>query len=143
MATFNLECYQNEYLDDRATDIDAIVRITAAGTGAARPLVSDAAPSTRAEIIMIDTSGSMDGPCLREARHAAAAAVDCIEDGIRFAVVAGNHLAWRLYPDVPGMALAVRVTVVAGGRPASRAPRPGKRRYRHGSVDRAGSRVGP
>jgi von Willebrand factor type A domain/von Willebrand factor type A C-terminal domain len=109
MVTFNLECYQNEYLDDRATDIDAIVRITATGTGtgAAAAPTTDPTANGRTEIIMIDASGSMDGPRLREARDAAAAAIDCIEDGTRFAVIAGNHLAWRLYPDVPGTALAV------------------------------------
>ena len=56
---------------------------------------------------MIDASGSMEGSTLHEAREAAAAAVDCLEDGVRFAVVAGNHAAWRLYPDQPGVGLAV------------------------------------
>ena len=103
-------------LPEGGTEVNAIVTVTATGT-ARRPVGpradAGADGARRAEIIMIDASGSMDGKRIREARAAAAAAIDCLEDGVRFAVVAGNHAAWRLYPDIPGMGLAV---VVAGRR---------------------------
>jgi hypothetical protein len=101
MATFQLESFQNEFLPEGGDTVDAIVQVTATDTGRAGPATD------RAEIIMIDASGSMGGDRLREAREAAAAAVDCLEDGVRFAVVAGNQAAWRLYPDRPGVGLAV------------------------------------
>jgi len=112
MATFQLECHQNEFLPEGGDRVTAIVRVTSAGSGLAAVLGPGPTPDSgsetdRAEVIIIDASGSMDGVRLREARQAAEAAIDCIEDGVRFALVAGNHSAWRLYPDQSGMALAV------------------------------------
>ena len=105
MATFQLESFQNEFLPEGGDTVDAIVQVTATDTG--RPGNSDGPATDRAEIIMIDASGSMGGNRLREAREAAAAAIDCLGDGVRFAVVAGNHAAWQLYPTPPGVGLAV------------------------------------
>jgi hypothetical protein len=103
MTTFTMECFQNEYLAEGATEADAIVRITAtqAPEAAADPAVA------RTEIIMLDVSGSMGLLKLRKARKAAEAAIDCLDEGVRFALIAGNHTATRLYPSIPGLALAV------------------------------------
>jgi hypothetical protein len=110
MPTFTLECFQNEYLPEGGAEVNAIVTVTADGTSRGPTGSSGsaaAASSDRAEIIMIDASGSMDGPRMREARNAASAAIDCMDDGVRFAIIAGNHSAWRLYPEVAGMAMSV------------------------------------
>jgi hypothetical protein len=51
-----------------------------------------------AEVIIVDVSGSMEGAKIREARKATAAAVGCIRDGARFAVVSGNDHAHAVFP---------------------------------------------
>jgi hypothetical protein len=102
VTTFTVETYQNEYLPEGGTDVDAIVTITAAAGGAP-------APSTEAvEIIIVDSSGSMDYPKtkIRAARDATSAAIDCIRDGVWFAVIAGTQLAQQLFPAEGGLAQA-------------------------------------
>ena len=90
MAQFTAEAFQNQYLSDGATDVHAIVRIDAAGASAmAAPVAGGAA-----EVIIVDTSGSMGARGIREGATAAAAAIQEIADGTNFAVIAGNHLAW-------------------------------------------------
>jgi len=55
MAQFSADVYQNEFLPDGGTDVHAIVTITCTGAGeAGRSGEGDAA-----EIIVVDTSGSM------------------------------------------------------------------------------------
>ncbi|MGW1025905.1 VWA domain-containing protein [Streptomyces sp. NPDC002577] len=73
---------------------------------AARP-VPDAAPRL-AEVLLIDHSSSMVNPPSRlaAAREAAAAALDRIPDGARFAVVAGRDRAAMIYPRKFGLAVA-------------------------------------
>jgi hypothetical protein len=57
--------------------------------------------------VVIDTSGSMGaGRKLPAAQAAARAAIDVIEDGVAFAIVAGSHQAWKVWPD-DGRDLAV------------------------------------
>ena len=57
MATFSADVYQNEFLPDGGTDVHAIVTVTCSGAGeAGRPGRGDAA-----EIVIVDTSGSMSG----------------------------------------------------------------------------------
>ena len=105
MAGFSLECAQNEYLSRDGDQVDAVVTVKSdrSGTGSV-----PASPSgSRAEIVIVDVSGSMQGKKIREARQAAVAAVDCLEDGVHFALIAGNHRAWRLYPTDVGVRLAV------------------------------------
>ncbi|HEY3263461.1 MAG TPA: VWA domain-containing protein [Pseudonocardiaceae bacterium] len=93
-AEFTVEVFQNEYLPEDGSEVNAIVTVTATGGPAAR-----AAPDA-AEVVIIDTSGSMDYPPtkLRAAKQAAAAAVDALRDGVRFAVVGGSHVARPIYP---------------------------------------------
>ncbi len=103
MAQFTAEAFQNQYLSDGATDVHAIVRIDAAGASAmAAPVAGGAA-----EVIIVDTSGSMGARGIREGATAAAAAIQEIADGTNFAVIAGNHLAWQVYPKAPVPGTAV------------------------------------
>ncbi|WP_125774905.1 VWA domain-containing protein [Antribacter gilvus] len=97
MADFTAEVFQNEFLSDGATDVHAIVTVTCSGAGTAGGVGSTSDGST-AEIIIVDTSGSMQGRNMESAKHAAAVAVDQIADGTWFAVVGGSHVAERIFP---------------------------------------------
>src|SRR4051812_50071860 len=90
---FVAETYQNEFLPVGATEVNAVVTVTALGGDGATPGVA-------AEIIIIDTSGSMVFPSakLRAARQATGAALDALRDGTLFAVIAGNETAREIYP---------------------------------------------
>src|SRR5262249_26872066 len=76
-----------------ATEVNAIVTVTATGSGAAT-----AGPS--AVIVIVDTSASMAFPHqnLRAAIAATCAALDCLRDGAEFAVIAGAGVPTRVYP---------------------------------------------
>jgi len=93
VAVITAEVFQNEFLPQDGTDVHAIVTLTSEGAGAA-----DTASGGIAEIIMVDTSGSMTGRNLDAARYAAQVAVDQIPDGTWFAIVAGSHVAQRVFP---------------------------------------------
>ncbi|GAA6527510.1 VWA domain-containing protein [Intrasporangium sp. DVR] len=106
MADFTAEVFQNEFLPDGGTDVHAIVRITSSGASAATSAgVVD--PGSAAEVILIDTSGSMGRRGVMEAGHAAKAALNEIVDGTLFAVVSGNGTAQIVYPYAHQGALAV------------------------------------
>ncbi|MEI2777248.1 MAG: VWA domain-containing protein [Tetrasphaera sp.] len=104
MADFVAEAFQNEFLADGATDVHAIVRIAASGASGAA--AADARGPGGVEVIIVDTSGSMGERGIQQGALAATAALQEITDGTLFAVVAGNHLAWQVYPTqpVPGLA---------------------------------------
>ena len=93
MAEFSLEVFQNEYLSSGATVVDAIVTVTSGGW-------APALTGQASEILIIDTSGSMDVPParMRAARQAACEAIDRIRDGVLFAIVAGNERAETVFP---------------------------------------------
>ena len=93
MAEFSATVYQNEFLPDGGTDVNAIVTITCTGAGAA----GQTGTGDAGEIIIVDTSGSIGRMKLDAAKVAAAAA---ILDGTWFAVVAGTHQAYLAYPPV-------------------------------------------
>ena len=105
---FTVQIDQNPYLPVGGRDVSAVVTVTAD----AEP--TDGAPSWSgsadgsAEIIIVDCSGSMDFPPdkILAARAATSAAVDVIRDGARFAIVAGTHTAWPVYPTDGSMAVA-------------------------------------
>ena len=102
MAEFTAAVYQNEFLPDGGTDVNAIVTITCSGAGAAGQSGSGSA----GEIIIVDTSGSMGTETMSAAREAAKAAVAEILDGTWFAVIAGSDKAALAYPRVtsgPGL----------------------------------------
>ncbi|MBA9002400.1 MULTISPECIES: vWA domain-containing protein [Thermomonospora] len=93
MPEFTIKVDQNRYLPEGGREVHAIVTVEATGAGPA----ASGAPA--AEVIIIDTSGSMsfDGK-MAEAKRAAKAAVDALRDGVHFAVVAGFNFARPVYP---------------------------------------------
>ncbi|GAA4406976.1 vWA domain-containing protein [Tsukamurella soli] len=95
---FEVEVFQNEYLTVGATEVDAIVTVPAHG-GPGAPGRAAGLPDA-AEVITVDTSGSMGQPItkLTAAKPATAATIDTLRDGVEFAVVAGNHMARSVYP---------------------------------------------
>lgn len=105
MALFTSAVYQNEFLPDGGTDVNAIVTIACSGAGAAGQTGSGDA----GEIIIVDTSGSMGERNMAAAKQAAMVALDHILDGTYFAVVAGNHKAYLAYPMVQSGAGMVRM----------------------------------
>ncbi|MFD7547505.1 VWA domain-containing protein [Streptomyces sp. NPDC059578] len=111
---FSVDVYQNEFLPEGGREVNAIVTVTSTGGGTVGPAVSAPHPHgtggnpEAAVVIMVDCSGSMDYPAtkMRGAREATAAAVDALRDGVRFAVVAGTHVAREVYPRTGGLAVA-------------------------------------
>ena len=109
MTDFSLEVFQNEYVPAQATTMDAVVTVAAQGLA---PVASGEA----AEILIIDTSGSMYSPPgrIRAAIRAAGLAVDQIRDGVPFGIVAGNHDATIVFPTWgTGLVVADPVTRAA------------------------------
>ncbi|RSM62277.1 VWA domain-containing protein [Kibdelosporangium aridum] len=101
MTDFQIEVYQNEYLPQGAAEVNAIVTVTASG-GPVSVVPSNA---EAAEVIIIDTSGSMQHPAtkLAAAKQATNAAIDALRDGVNFAVVSGSERADLVYPPRLGM----------------------------------------
>jgi hypothetical protein len=104
-VTFTAEVFQNEYLPDGGTEVNAVVTVTASG----------GAPATVAEkavVLVIDTSTSMNNPGskIRAARHAAATAIELLPDGTLFALVSGSHQAVCVYPPTGGLVRATTAT---------------------------------
>ncbi|WP_141012818.1 vWA domain-containing protein [Nocardioides sambongensis] len=102
MAEFTAAVYQNEFLPDGGTDVNAIVTVSCTGAGTA----GQAGSGDAGEIIIVDTSGSMGPATMEAAKDAAKAALAEIVDGTWFAVIAGADRAMLAYPPVtsgPGM----------------------------------------
>ncbi len=102
MAEFTAAVYQNEFLPDGGTDVNAIVTVSCAGAGTAGRTGGGSA----GEIVIVDTSGSMGPQTMAAAKSAAQSALAEIVDGTWFAVVAGSDRAALAYPHVssgPGM----------------------------------------
>ncbi|MFI0354041.1 VWA domain-containing protein [Actinomadura sp. 9N407] len=98
---FTIKVDQNKYLPEGGREVHAIVSVEGTGSPTA------ATTASAAEVIIIDTSGSMSYPDtkLRAAIAAAQAAVDTIRDGVYFAVISGANSASMVYP---GNAVLVR-----------------------------------
>lgn len=105
MAEFTSAVYQNEFLPDGGTDVNAIVTIGCTDAGSAGRTGSGDA----GEIVVVDTSGSMGVSNMQAAKQAATVALDNILDGTYFSVVAGNHKAYLAYPMVQTGAGMVRM----------------------------------
>jgi len=103
-ADFAVEVYQNEYLASGATEVNAVVTVTATGPATGSSNTSGGA----AEVIIVDCSGSMHVPRtkLTSAKQATAAAIDTLRDGVEFAVVAGTDEARLVYPYQHRMVVA-------------------------------------
>lgn len=102
MADFTASVYQNEYLPDGGTDVNAIVTIACTGAGTA----GRSGGGSAGEVIIVDTSGSMGPSTMAAAKQAAQAALTEIVDGTWFAVIAGSDRAMLAYPAVssgPGL----------------------------------------
>jgi hypothetical protein len=98
-SPFTAETYQNEYLAAGVDTVDAVVTVAAAGDADASGSALNAA-ADRAEVVIFDTSGSMGaGRKMVAAIEAAQAAVDSLDDGVQFAVIAGDHEAKLLWPQ--------------------------------------------
>jgi von Willebrand factor type A C-terminal domain/von Willebrand factor type A domain len=115
MTDFSLEVFQNEYVAEGSTTMDAIVTVSARG---GRSLGTGEA----AEVLVIDTSGSMGSPPGRilAARQAAREAIDTIRDGTLFAVVAGNERATTIFPAWGSGLVVADATTRAAAREAVR-----------------------
>jgi uncharacterized protein YegL len=114
MAQFSCEVYQNEFLPEGGTDVHAVVTVTCTGAGEA----GQGSGGDAAEIIIVDTSGSMQGDRITAAKTAAAAAVDQILDGTWFAIIAGTDGAARAFPYPNAVSAMVRM--VPGARAAAK-----------------------
>jgi hypothetical protein len=92
VTTFTAETYQNEYLPDGGSEVNAIITVTASGAGAAA--VGGGAPEA-VELILLDCSGSMEQPHAKmlAARQATCAAIDTLRDGVWFGVIHGTGSA--------------------------------------------------
>jgi hypothetical protein len=105
-GAFTAEVFQNEYLATGADTVDAVITVAATGTSAG-PVPET---TSRVELIIIDCSGSMDhNRKIHAARNAASVAVDCLDDGVEFAVLAGRNSAHQVYPR-QGLAVASATT---------------------------------
>ena len=104
MAEFTAQVFQNEFLPDGGTDVNAIVSVTCtnAGTAGQGGVVAG-------EVIIIDTSGSMGDRPMAAAKQAAQAAIAEVVDGAYFAVISGNGAAFLVYPAVTSGPALVRM----------------------------------
>ncbi|MFD7697939.1 VWA domain-containing protein [Streptomyces sp. NPDC059805] len=113
---FSVDVYQNEYLPEGGSEVNAIVTVTSTGGGTLAGVpgaTRSAGPDTDAAVaLMVDCSGSMDYPPtkMRNARDATAAAVDTLRDGVHFAVIGGTHVAKEVYPGGGRLAVADATT---------------------------------
>lgn len=95
MADFTAQVFQNEYLPAGGDTVDAVITVDSAagaGTGSATGLL---------EVIIVDMSGSMNedgGAKVRAAKAATAVAIDTLDDGVEFAIIAGTDKATQVYP---------------------------------------------
>jgi len=106
--TFTVEVHQNRFLPAGGTVVDAVLDVTASGTGPA----AAGGPPSAAQVIMIDCSGSMNSPAtkMQEAKKATAAAIDALRDGVAFAIVAGRGNADMVFPSTVSLVPANRQT---------------------------------
>ncbi|MFE6906661.1 protein kinase domain-containing protein [Streptomyces erythrochromogenes] len=94
-AGFTMEADYDAALHPAANEVNAIVTVT--GTGPAPDDTAAAAP--RALVFLLGLSDQLGETDSRAVRGAVAAAVDSLDDGAAFALVAGSDHARMLYPD--------------------------------------------
>jgi hypothetical protein len=94
VTDFQATVHQNEFLELGANHVDAIVRVSTTGS-------VDAVDATaRSVVLILDVSASMAMPPSKfdAAVAASSAAIDCIEDGVWFGIIAGSHEARVVFP---------------------------------------------
>ncbi len=95
MADFTAQVFQNEYLPAGGDTVDAVITVNSAAgaeAGSSQGLL---------EVIIVDMSGSMNedgGAKVRAAKAATCVAVDTLDDGVEFAIIAGTDQATQIYP---------------------------------------------
>ncbi|GAA1962232.1 serine/threonine-protein kinase [Kitasatospora viridis] len=92
-----LQVFQNEYLTQDAVEANAILTVTGADAGAGAPASAAAAP--RSFVFLLGLSDRLPEADFRAVRQQVAEAVDRLDDGVAFALVAGSEYARMLYPD--------------------------------------------
>ena len=102
MSAFTTKCDQNEYLPLGGSQVNAILTVTSDGAA------GETSQPEAAEIVIVDTSGSMGAPAhkLESAREATSVAIDCIRDEVAFGVIAGTDKARAVYPTDGTLAIA-------------------------------------
>jgi hypothetical protein len=100
--SFSASVYQNEFLPDGASEVNAVVTVTGDDAQAGP------SGSEKAVVLIVDTSGSMEvpGTKIRAARRAAATAIELLPDGTLFALVAGTEHGRCAYPPDGGLVAA-------------------------------------
>ena len=93
---FKAEVFQNEYLPGGASEVNAILTVTA-GEGSQ-------AAAHRTFGIICDTSGSMEGAKIRAAKDAMSKLVGMLPATCSFFVVTGSHQASVIFPVAPASA---------------------------------------
>jgi hypothetical protein len=109
MADFTIECFQNEYLPAGASKMHAVITVTVTGSAGSASWTPNQ-PQERTEIIILDTSGSMEGKRIRAAKAATSALIDCLPEGVRFAIVTGTTKATVAFPTEPPLAVSTAST---------------------------------
>ncbi|MDS1271644.1 VWA domain-containing protein [Lipingzhangella sp. LS1_29] len=104
--SFSINVDQNQYLPLDGTEVHAIVSVTSSkGSSLTAGTAAEAA-----EVIIVDTSGSMMGNEIVAARRAARSAIDTLRDGVKFAIVAGTDRATMVYPRTTELATVTAAT---------------------------------
>jgi hypothetical protein len=121
MSSFTADVYQNEYLPVDGSEVNAIVTVSSSGSAGAAGGSASGQPDA-AEVVIVDTSGSMDVPRTKiiAARDATQAAIDCIRTGVAFAVIAGTASPHLIYPPTGQLAPSSDATRTEAKRAASR-----------------------
>ncbi len=91
---FQVDTFFNPYLPAGTNRTDAIVTITAQGDGAAQGMT---APSGGVVGLILDVSGSMQGDRIVAVKHATRKAIELLDEGAYFFVVAFSNYPTRVF----------------------------------------------
>ncbi|MGC4750015.1 vWA domain-containing protein [Micromonospora sp. DT201] len=109
---FGLEVNQNKYLRVGGQEMHAVLSVTGQGATGEDDTPARSDPARLVEVLVIDCSGSMADPPTKmaAAQHAAAAAINVLPDGVRFAVIEGTGQARVVYPPAKTLVTASAAT---------------------------------
>ncbi|MFJ7249440.1 protein kinase [Kitasatospora sp. NPDC098652] len=103
---YRIEVFQNEYQPPDTTEVDAILTVHGAALDQAHAVV--AAP--QAVVFLVGLSEGLSPADFRAVTDAVAAAVDTLDDEVRFGIVEGSEYARMLYPDTRRLVRATPAT---------------------------------